>query len=217
MINKIYDHEPETWKQLEEMVNGAFHEMGYESYRNHTVETVRGVVELDVFAKNNKTSISTTIICECKYWDRPINKQVIHAFRSVCADIGAHYGFVISKKGFQSGAGNARENTNIDLLDFNQFQEKFFDEWREGVLMEIVRMRDGLLSNMRTSADLLKVFKKYDLFNRVSDYFIMDNEFPIIDVTDPRGDIDSMEKMTIKSHRDFFEIAKETHAKISKT
>jgi hypothetical protein len=34
MTNLIFDHEPRTWEELEDMVCQAFHEMGYESNRN---------------------------------------------------------------------------------------------------------------------------------------------------------------------------------------
>ncbi len=206
--NKIFDHEPNTWQQLEEMVDSAFREMGYESYRNHSVETVRGKVVIDVFATDTRTSIPTTVVCECKYWNKPVNQQVIYAFRSICSDIGAHYGLVISKVGFQSGAKETRQSTNIHLLNFDQFQEKFFGKWREGICMEIIRMRDGFLPELYRSTELRdKAFTKYHLFEKVSDYFIFDSEFPFT-VVDPRGDIEFMKKITISSHRHFFEIAK---------
>jgi hypothetical protein len=211
MANNIYDHEPETWQQLEEMVNLAFREMGYESYRNHSVETARGNVTVDVFATDKRTSIPTNVICECKYWNKPVDQQIIYAFRSVCADIGVHYGLVISKVGFQSGAEQTRHSTNIHLLDFKQFQEKFFNKWREGILIEIIRMRDVFLPKLlKSKRSFIKAPIKYNLFDIVSDHFIFNNEFPI-HVVDPRGDIESTHKITIKSHRHFFDIAKEAY------
>ena len=216
MKNKIYDHEPNDWQELEEMVNTAFREMGYESHRNYSVKTIRGNVAIDVFATDKRTSLPTIVICECKYWNKPVDQQVIYAFRSVCADIGAHYGLVISKVGFQSGANQTRESTNSHLLDFNQFQEKYFDKWREGIFMEIVKMRDTFLPGLYSNGQLChKALQKYTLFEKGSDHFIFNNGFPI-DVIDPRGDIDSIEEIAITSHRHFFEIAKETYNSISK-
>ncbi|WP_426993563.1 restriction endonuclease [Methylomonas sp. CM2] len=129
MSNRIFDHEPEDWHQLEDMVNTAFLEMGYESHQNHSVGTVRGDVKIDVFATDLRTPIPTVVLCECKYWNKPVDQSVIYAFRSICSDVGAHYGIVISKVGFQSGAKETREATNVHLMDFRQFQENFFAQW----------------------------------------------------------------------------------------
>ena len=214
MSYRIFDHEPEDWQQLEEMVKTAFAEMGYESHRNHSVDTVRGKVDIDVFATDCRTSIPTTVICECKYWNKPVNQQVIYAFRSICSDIGAHYGLVISKVGFQSGANETREATNVHLLNFMQFQEKFFGKWREGVFIEIVKMRDGFLPAFYRGTEIFdKAFKKYELFEKVSDHFIMNKSFPIT-VVDPRGDITQVEEMKINSHRHFFNIVKEAYEEL---
>src|SRR5213080_4807970 len=35
-------------------------------------------------------------LCECKFWTRPVPQEVVHAFRTVISDAGAHRGFVIS-------------------------------------------------------------------------------------------------------------------------
>jgi hypothetical protein len=213
--NRFFDHEPETWQQLEEMVEQAFSEMGYESHRNYCAETIRGNVAIDVFARDERTSIPTIIICECKHWDKPVSQQVVYAFRSVCADIGAHYGLIISKKGFQSGAFETRESTNIHLLNFSEFQEKFFNAWREGVFIEIVRMRDNFLIDLYKSKNFGDVFQKYTLFDKVSDYFISNNQFPI-SITDPRGDIKDLSKVTINTPREYFKIAKEAFSEAKK-
>src|SRR5262249_2125647 len=39
--------------------------------------------------------------------------------------------FIISSAGFQSGAFSAAANTNIRLVTWNEFQEKFADRWME--------------------------------------------------------------------------------------
>ncbi len=214
MSYKIFDHEPKTWERLEEMTCQAFHEMGYTSHQNYTVKTVRGDVKIDVYALNNKTSIPTIVLCECKYWNKPVNQQIIYSFRTICHDIGAHFGLIISKKGFQSGAETTRQSTNIHLLDFNQFQEQFFQEWRNGVCMEIVAMQDSFFPNMLKDKDLCIVsFKKYDLFNKVANHFIENKGFPI-SVIDPRGNIEETKNIKINSHRHFLEIAKEAYRDI---
>src|SRR5215813_8551028 len=122
MTNLIFDIEPVTWQELEGMVFQAFQEMGYETRRNREIATARGRVRIDVYAVKRSNPIPTIVLCECKYWNKAVDQNVIYSFRSVCADAGAHYGVVISKKGFQSGAVESREHTNIHLLTFKEFQ-----------------------------------------------------------------------------------------------
>jgi len=217
MSNRIFDHEPEDWHQLEDMVNTAFLEMGYESERNRSVSTVRGNVAIDVFATDRRTPIPTVVLCECKYWNKPVNQNVIYAFRSICSDIGAHYGIVISKVGFQSGANETREATNVHLMNFQQFQENFFSQWREGIFMEIVQMRDDFLPALYRDRDYFdKAFQKYELFEKVSEHFIFSNEFPI-HVVDPRGSPEEISTLEVVSHRHLYELAKEAHGQVMDT
>src|SRR5438128_10182598 len=105
----FFDATPSKWQELEAMVAQAFAEMGYDTHRNHEVVTVRGRVKIDVHAVKTTTPIPTIVLCECKHWNKAVEQSVIHGFRSICADIGAHFGLVISKVGFQSGANETRE------------------------------------------------------------------------------------------------------------
>lgn len=93
------------------------------------VNLVRGGVDIDVLATDIRDGIRTTIVCECKYWETPIPQAVVHAFRTVIADMGANHGYIISKVGFQAGAYEAVKSTNVELLTFNEFQARFFKRW----------------------------------------------------------------------------------------
>ena len=219
----IFDTPPRDWKHLEEMVNQAFDEMGYESYRDHELSTVRGTVRIDVYAVKTSSPIPTIVLCECKYWEKPVSQNVIYGFRSICADVGAHFGLIISKAGFQSGAKETRDATNIHLLSFSEFESTFFEEWRTGVFLKLGQMCDSLLPLLPGNPDFvdnresqkklgtLNVFDKYNIFfgsQRYTSYFIERGEFPIV-ITDPRGDPNKLETLTIQSRRQYFEIAKQ--------
>jgi hypothetical protein len=73
-------------------------------------------IDIDVYAVKRSNPIPTIVLCERKHWNKAVDQNVIYSFRSVCADAGAHYGVVISKKGFQSAAVESREHTSIHLL-----------------------------------------------------------------------------------------------------
>jgi hypothetical protein len=227
MVARFFDRDPANWQALEEMIHQAFTEMGYVSKRAHKLETVRGTVEIDVHAVKASTPIPTTVLCECKYWDKPVPQNVIHAFRSVCSDAGAHFGLIISRKGFQSGAEKSRAGTNVHLMDFADFQTTFFDEWRSGAFMMLARMRDQLLPIFRAASGFeeygldiinkdtivnIDPFKKYSIFFGIdgaySNFFIERNSFPAT-YNDPRGDPRKLHAVTAYSHREYLEIARQ--------
>ena len=140
-----------------------------------------------------------------------------YSFRSICADVGAHFGLIISKAGFQSGAKETREATNIQLLDFDTFQETYFNEWRTGIFMRFVQMTDTLMPLITTWKDAalakkleeIKPFFKYEMFlggeRSFRAYFIFQNDLPV-KIFDPRGDPHELKRITIRSFREYFEI-----------
>jgi len=234
MATKFFDRTPERWQDLEEMVKQAFTEMGYKSDRAHKLKTVRGTVEIDVYAIKESTPIPTVVLCECKHWDKPVPQNVIHGFRTVCSDAGAHFGLIISKKGFQAGAEETRIATNVHLMDFEEFQATFIAEWKSGVMMMLVMMKDQLLPILRASVgcrenglDLIsqdvingiEVFEKYSIFfgadGAFSQFFIGDASFPAT-INDPRGDPHKITQVSVRSHREYLEMAREAVVEATK-
>jgi len=127
----IYNCDPTDWKNLQDLVASIFREIGCETFTEKEIDTVRGKVEVDVYAKDNKSTPESLYICECKFWNKPVPKNVVHSFRTVIADSGANHGYIISKKGFQSGAYDAAINSNITLRSWSEFQEEFFNIWNQ--------------------------------------------------------------------------------------
>jgi len=221
----IFQTGPETWQELEELVHQAFSEMGYEAHRQHQLDTVRGSVKVDVYARKVSAPIPTVVIGECKYWNRPVDQSVVHGFRTVCQDAGAHFGLIVSKEGFQSGSKVSALSTNVHLLDFEEFQTTFFEEWRSGAFSLLCLMRDEILPIFRATAgfdenglDLvakkqvegLRLEDKYWLLwgTPVGEYFAGRSQFPF-EVTDPRGDPRKLEIIEVKDYRHFFELCRQ--------
>ena len=126
----VFDHEPDGWEELQDLVAQLFLETGCEAVVGKQVQLVRGQKEIDVWVQDPQTAPPSRYLCECKFWSRPIPQEVIHSFRTIVADYGAHRGFIISRVGFQAGAFEAVQNTNVDLLTFPELQDIFFDRWR---------------------------------------------------------------------------------------
>jgi hypothetical protein len=125
----IFDEEPTSWTDLQNRVGQMFLELGCEVGIGTTVALVRGAKEIDVLVGDPHTAPPSEYLCECKYWARPIPQEIVHSFRTVVGDRGAHRGFIISKVGFQSGAFEAVRNTNLTLVTFTELQGIFFDRW----------------------------------------------------------------------------------------
>jgi restriction system protein len=121
--------EPSTWQELEEGVGQILSECGFSVEVEKRIKTARGWVEVDVYAEEAVKGRCYVVVCECKHWMSGVPQAVIHSFRSVLADFGAHKGYVISKSGFQSGAREAANLTNVELVTWQEFQEAFEQSW----------------------------------------------------------------------------------------
>ncbi|NPV24524.1 restriction endonuclease [Bradyrhizobium aeschynomenes] len=89
----------------------------------------RGHYDVDVFAEETIEGITYRILCECKNWRTDVPQEKVHAFRTIMQETGANRGYIISRTGFQAGAIEAAQATNIELVTYAQFQEMYFAKW----------------------------------------------------------------------------------------
>src|SRR4051794_16957058 len=115
----IFTDEPKDWSGLQDRVAQVFNEIGCLVEVEKDIVTTRGSVNVDVYIQDTTKVPNLVYLCECKYWESHVPKSVVHSFRTVVADYGAHVAFLISKRGFQSGAFEAAANSNIMLLTWN--------------------------------------------------------------------------------------------------
>lgn len=139
---------PARWRDLQDEVGRLLTECGFNVQVDETLVGARGRVNIDVRADEFTDGRRNRILCECKLWNTRVPKTVVHAFRSVVSDMGANAGYVISKKGFQSGAPEAAANTNINLVTWEDFL----------VLMEPTWLRNHLVPHIRQALDSLIVY-----------------------------------------------------------
>lgn len=138
---------PDNWRELQDAVGRLLAECGFAVEIEKKVETVRGTVELDVFAQEEVKGRRYSIVVECKHWKSRIPQNVVHGFRTVVADLGANIGYIVSTAGFQEGAFQARELTNVELLTWEQLQDKFELSWYESYFSpQIAEHLDPLLT-----------------------------------------------------------------------
>lgn len=122
------DTVPSSWKDLQDKVTLYLSEAGYTAISPHTINTARGKVEVDVYVESPDPLVRV-IICECKYWNSPVTKEKVHAFRTVVNDSGASLGLIISKTGFQSGAIEAARYSNVQLYTWESFLGLICKKW----------------------------------------------------------------------------------------
>lgn len=169
---------PDTWQQLQGEVGRLLEECGFVVEIEKKVKTVRGEVELDVYAQEEVKGRKYSIVCECKHWKAKIPQNVVHGFRTVVADMGANVGYIVSLAGFQDGAFKASELTNVKLVTWEELQIDFELSWYESYFSpEIAERLDSLLSytepflpawwdklNEAQQQQYLQLKEKYDEF-----------------------------------------------------
>lgn len=118
--------EPKNWKDLQIKVNYILSCVGLVSEIEKSINTPRGSVAIDVFAYDPNSLDKIRYIIECKNWNKKVPQNVIHSFTTVMQETGANIGYIISKKGFQNGAKEYINYTNIRLFSYDEFQNHYF-------------------------------------------------------------------------------------------
>lgn len=126
----LCNKEPETWQDLQYIVYTAFKQLGYLAHLEKKIESVRSIIEIDVFAEKNLGKFDyEKIIIECKHWNSNIPQEIVHSVRTVAEDVGANKAYIIAKKGFQKGAVKAAANSVVKLFTFDDFIKEISESW----------------------------------------------------------------------------------------
>lgn len=144
----IIERDPENWQDLQKFTAKVFFEMGCKPEVEKTIKTVRGSVEIDVYVLDPAHTPPLILICECKYWSKRIPKHVVHSIRTVAADCGANRVYLISKEGFQKGAIEAADNSNVVLVNWLDFQKIFYSRWVQSMTKKLYKYADIIFEYM---------------------------------------------------------------------
>jgi len=128
---------PQDWRDLENSVADILRECGMAVQQQIHLSLPRGAVDIDVMAEDTDHGITHRIICECKNWRTNVPQEKVHAFRTIMQETGANRGYIISRTGFQAGAHEAAHATNIELVTYAEFQERYFEKWLKARLWAI--------------------------------------------------------------------------------
>jgi hypothetical protein len=182
---------PNDWRQLQAGVCRLLNEVGLTAEIEKKLKTPRGEVEIDVYAVDENSVDQIRYLIECKNWATPIPQSVVHSFTTVMHETGGNIGFIVSREGFQSGATQYMQNTNIVGATYLELQHRYFSNWWRkffvptigsavDTLVEYIEpinsKREWLIAELpdHKQEQIRKLQKRYVLFGMTMAFF----EFP---------------------------------------
>ena len=74
---------------------------------------MRTTHDVDVVVRSKHVGFEILWLVECKHWKTSVSKLHVLGLREIVADTGADRGIALSESGFQSGAVEAANLTNV--------------------------------------------------------------------------------------------------------
>jgi hypothetical protein len=102
-----------SWSQYQEDAAGHFRRLGLQAETNVTLQGARSTHNVDVVVRFERAGIPHLWVVECKDYSRPVEREKSLALRTVVDDVGADRGFLLCERGFQRGAYEAVQMTNV--------------------------------------------------------------------------------------------------------
>lgn len=112
-----------AWKKYQEDTAEYFRSIGLSASTDATIRGVRTSHDVDVLVTSHYVGFDITWIVECKHWKNPVNKLHVLGLREIVSDVGADRGILLSESGFQSGAIEAANLTNIQVTSLANMRE----------------------------------------------------------------------------------------------
>lgn len=108
-----------AWKQYQEEAAEFFRSIELTAATDITLQGVRTTHDIDVLVTVNIAGFEVKWLVECKHWQTAVTKLHILAFRQIVADLGADRGILLCEVGFQSGAVEAANLTNVQVTSLS--------------------------------------------------------------------------------------------------
>jgi restriction system protein len=103
------------WSDYQEEVARFFRSIGLQADTNVTLKGIRTSHDIDVVVRSNHVGFDLLWLVECKHWKTAVSKLHVLALREIVSDLGADRGILMAENGFQSGAQEAAQLTNVQL------------------------------------------------------------------------------------------------------
>jgi restriction system protein len=116
-----------SWTAYQEEAAEFFRSLNLEASTNVTLQGVRTTHDIDVFVKVDVFGFEVRWLIECKHWKTPVTKLHVLALREIVSDLGADRGILLCEVGFQSGAIEAANLTNVQVTSLAALAESSRD------------------------------------------------------------------------------------------
>jgi hypothetical protein len=112
------------WYLFQELIAEHFRSLGATASTNISLDGVRTRHDIDVLVVTKFLGTDIKWIIEAKCWKSNVPKDKVLTLRTIVDEVGADRGFLVSEKGFQSGAIQAALRTNIELVTFEDLKQR---------------------------------------------------------------------------------------------
>src|SRR5690349_12216101 len=110
------------WSDYQEEAASLFRSMGLDATTNETLTGVRTKHDIDVVVRSHHAGFEITWLVECKHWNSRVKKLHVLALREIVSDTGADRGILLAEAGFQSGAVEAANLTNVRVTSLENLR-----------------------------------------------------------------------------------------------
>ena len=110
------------WFEFQERIKQIYYKLGCDAETNVKLKGVRTFHDVDILVRSKFLGNNIRWIVEAKYWKRKISKLHVLALRQIVDDTGCDRGFIISNAGFQKGAIEAAQTSNVVLMTFDELE-----------------------------------------------------------------------------------------------
>jgi hypothetical protein len=104
-----------NWHDYQNKAADFFRSLGFDAKVDHKITGARATHAIDVWVTFPHFGVEIRWLVECKFWNAAIPKEKVLTLIQIAQDVGADKAFLLSEKGFQSGAINVAKHTNIVL------------------------------------------------------------------------------------------------------
>jgi restriction system protein len=111
------------WSRYQEDAAAHFRRLGLPTSTNVTLAGVRSTHDVDVVVRFERAGIDHLWIVECKDTGRPVSKDKALLLRTIVDDVGADRGILLCENGFQRGAYEVAERTNVLVTSLAQLED----------------------------------------------------------------------------------------------
>jgi len=157
-----------TWYIFQEEIKSIFCDLGCDAQTNVRLQGVRTHHDVDILIRSKYLGQPLQWIIEAKHWSKKVSKLHVIALLKIVEETGTDKGFIISQKGFQSGALEAAEMSNVRLLTFDELAEVSKEVFHKDILKTYGRRLNYIVNRYYGHDKFIRI--KYGLRHDTYDY-----------------------------------------------